>query len=357
MARRLLILEAAALGFAMLFVSCGQPGAPQPPSLELPRAVDDLAATRKADRVTLRWTPPNRFTDGRIIRREGPTRICRAAGQSPVATCSLVGTIQAPQEIPKGKREPRAPQEYTDLLPPSLLQQAPTGDVMYSIEVLNRQGRSVGLSNQVAISTAPALPPPAQLAAHVGEDGITLAWQPVNASQVPGVAFVYQVSRRGETGDFAAIGTVPIEQSKYLDQTFEWEKKFEYRVAVITQSARDKRTLVEGNDSEIVNVFARDVFPPAQPREVQAVFSGPGQQRFIDVSWAPNLEPDLAGYNIYRGEEGASAAKLNTQLVTSPSFRDEHVDPGKTYIYSVSAVDLRGNESPRSADASERVPE
>jgi hypothetical protein len=274
-----------------------------------------------------------------------------------VATCTVVGTIQAPPDIPKAKSRTRTSQEYTDLLPPSLLQQSPTGTVMYAVEVLNHHGRSVGLSTQIPISTAPALNAPAQVAAHVGENGITLSWQPVSAPQVSGLTFAYQISRRGETGDFAEIGTAPIDQSQYLDQTFEWEKKFDYRIAVITESARDKHTFVEGDDSSIVNVFARDVFPPAEPRELQAVFSGPGQQRFIDLSWAPNLEPDLAGYNVYRREEGTAAVKVNAQLVTAPSFRDEHVEPGKTYLYSVSAVDLRGNEGPRSSDASEHVPQ
>jgi len=32
------------------------------------------------------------------------------------------------------------------------------------------------------------------------------------------------------------------------------------------------------------------------------------------------------------------------------------VDAGKTYFYSVSSVDQRGNESARSDEASERVP-
>jgi len=38
------------------------------------------------------------------------------------------------------------------------------------------------------------------------------------------------------------------------------------------------------------------------------------------------------------------------------SYRDENVEAGKTYFYTVSAVDLRGNESPRSAEAHETVP-
>jgi len=59
---------------------------------------------------------------------------------------------------------------------------------------------------------------------------------------------------------------------------------------------------------------------------------------------------------VYRQEEGGAAVKLNAQLVTAPAFRDEHVSAGKKYVYSISAVDVRGNESPQSGEASESVP-
>jgi len=38
------------------------------------------------------------------------------------------------------------------------------------------------------------------------------------------------------------------------------------------------------------------------------------------------------------------------------AFRDAQVVSGKTYFYSVSAVDTRQKESARSEEASERVP-
>jgi fibronectin type 3 domain-containing protein len=47
---------------------------------------------------------------------------------------------------------------------------------------------------------------------------------------------------------------------------------------------------------------------------------------------------------------------VNSELVKAPSYRDSDVASGKTYTYSVSAVDLRGNESHRSEEASEPVP-
>jgi predicted phage tail protein len=222
--------------------------------------------------------------------------------------------------------------------------------------VLNRNGRGVGISNQVQVSTAPALASPANLSTSLSDAGVTLTWKAANVQSVPGVSFVYRISRRGETGDFVAIATVPVDQPSYTDQGTEWEKKSEYRIAALTQTADGKQTLVEGDDSSAVSILAHDVFPPKPPTELQAVFSGPGQQAFIDLSWTPNVEPDLAGYNVYRHEEGAEAVRVNPSLVTSPSFRDQQIAAGKQYFYSITAVDARGNESAKSAETSETVP-
>ncbi len=345
----------AGLGALLLLASCGQPGSPIPPSLELPRAVDDLSASRKGDHVTLHWTPPNHFTDGRIIRRVGPTQICRSAGTTQAVICSVAGTLPAPPDVPKKKKVERVAVEYEDTLPRSLSQGSPTGFVTYGVEVLNRNGRGVGISNQVQISTAPALAPPSKLSTSLSDAGVTLTWQSVDVPSVPGISFVYRISRRGETGDFVTVATVPVEQSSYTDSGMEWEKKSEYRIAAVTQAADGKPTLVEGDDSPAVNIFAHDVFPPKAPTDLQAVFSGPGQQVFIDLSWTANVEADLAGYNVYRHEEGGEPVRVNPSLVTSPSYRDQQSAAGKRYFYSITAVDARGNESAKSAETSEAV--
>lgn len=48
--------------------------------------------------------------------------------------------------------------------------------------------------------------------------------------------------------------------------------------------------------------------------------------------------------------------RVNSELAKSPAYRDMAVESGKTYTYSVSAVDARGNESGRSEETSEAVP-
>jgi fibronectin type 3 domain-containing protein len=123
------------------------------------------------------------------------------------------------------------------------------------------------------------------------------------------------------------------------------------------QQSQGTTQQVEGDESHAVTVVAQDVFPPATPTGLQAVSSGPGQKRFIDLVWAPDTDADIAGYNVYRSEDGGEAKKLNPTPIKSPAFRDNDVMAGDEYRYAVSAVDVRGNESPRSEQAAEKLTE
>ncbi len=92
------------------------------------------------------------------------------------------------------------------------------------------------------------------------------------------------------------------------------------------------------------------------------MFSGAvaGQPPAIDLTWTPDVDRDLAGYFVFRRlqqEPTSNAVKLNAQPVKAPAYHDTAIAPGNTYVYSVSAVDERGNESQRSEEASEQVPQ
>ncbi len=73
-------------------------------------------------------------------------------------------------------------------------------------------------------------------------------------------------------------------------------------------------------DTPVVPVFAHDIFPPAVPTGLQAVFSGVGQAPFVDLVWSPDTEADLAGYNIFRHEEWSQPVKLNSDPVKAPAL-------------------------------------
>jgi hypothetical protein len=238
----------------------------------------------------------------------------------------------------------------------------------YTVEVTNHLGRSAGVSNRVVVPLVITPPAPANVQAKLVPEGIGITWSqpwpPVRPSQLS-AQYAWRIKRLLKEAGSAADKPVVVAQLgtgnqgiAFVDTSIEWEKQYEYWVTPVTlwQAASGEKGEVEGDDSPAISITARDVFPPAAPTAVQAVFSGSPQNLFIDLTWSPNAEADLAGYNVYRHTEGGQPQKINNALIKSPAFRDSAVSSGTRYFYSISAVDLRGNESKQSEETSERVP-
>jgi len=87
------------------------------------------------------------------------------------------------------------------------------------------------------------------------------------------------------------------------------------------------------------------------------LFSGYLQAEEIALTWDPNSEPDLVGYNVYRSPtSGSGYVRLNPDLVSTPWFTDETAKLGLTYYYVATAVNSIGIESPHSNEANAAVP-
>ena len=348
----LVVLALAAL------VACGIPGAPQPPSLELPRPVRDLQAVRKGNSVTLTWTTPRETTDRRRIKHLGVTRICRAADVVAPAECVQTAGTLPPEHTPPGN-----PAGFRDELPRQLQETHALGVASYAVEVENARGHSAGLSNRVMVPLALTPPPPSQISARVTAEGVQISASGEQGLVPPGLTSSYHLYRRiAGAGNEIDLGTGAETQSGgsfsavFLDRSAEWEKTYFYKIAAVTlETVQGREQRFAGDDSSEAEVFVHDIFPPAVPTSLQAVSAGTAQQPFIDLSWAPDTEPDLAGYNVYRHQEGAVPVKINSEVVTAPTYRDTAVQAGHRYGYSVSAVDVRGNESGKSEEASETV--
>jgi hypothetical protein len=366
-------------------IACGTPGAPLPPALELAKPVTDLRAIRKGDKVFLAWTVPARTTDHQAIRHPGQTRVCRSL-KIEIGDCKTPVAEIAYQQFPvphfdwkKGAPAPKIQASYTDTLSPELQTEDPTAEVTYAVSVLNDSGRGAGLSNLVQVPSAPSLSPPEHFGAEVRRDGVLLSWTCSSGMPMvnPQIGYRLRIYRRESavpdsglpesrlphsptraTTKVADANFMDCSQPQFLDQTFEWEKRYEYFAAVVTVVASPGKpeVEVEGDDALSGPVLAHDIFPPAVPTGLQAVFSGVGQSPFIDLVWSPDTEADLAGYNVFRREEGGQPAKLNPEPVKTPAYRDSSVQPGKRYFYAVSAIDERNNQSAPSEEASEQVP-
>ena len=82
------------------------------------------------------------------------------------------------------------------------------------------------------------------------------------------------------------------------------------------------------------------------------------EARAIDLSWAPNTQRDIAGYIVYRRDTASAAppGRISPPNQAALLPRPNPL-PGHRYAYSVSAIDLDGNESPRSAETEESLPQ
>lgn len=80
----------------------------------------------------------------------------------------------------------------------------------------------------------------------------------------------------------------------------------------------------------------------------------PSQGSMVVVcTWTPSIEPDLAGYHVYRSLNGLPPWNRVTldRTRSVAYYRDSGLAPSVQYFYYVTAVDSSGNESPASAIA------
>ena len=90
---------------------------------------------------------------------------------------------------------------------------------------------------------------------------------------------------------------------------------------------------------------------PNQP----IAFGGTGFEDRIILSWSPNKEWDLSGYNLHRSTiPNFSPDNRNLLSIISETdsvYVDSLISPGTLYYYTINAYDLSGNESSFSPQA------
>jgi hypothetical protein len=90
----------------------------------------------------------------------------------------------------------------------------------------------------------------------------------------------------------------------------------------------------------------QDTAPPAPPVGIAIQRRDAG----VKLTWAPNMESDLAGYNIWVYDPSPNTVqayvKLNTGLVTDSQYSSSKLPDGRANQYfRLTAVDEYGNES------------
>ena len=135
------------------------------------------------------------------------------------------------------------------------------------------------------------------------------------------------------------------QEPRYADTEFEFGSAYSYEVRAVF---KESTTTAESESSPPYQVIARDTFPPTRPSSLTALYTTGA----VELVWTANTEKDLAGYYVYRRENGGRSERLNKDLLRTPILRDASVEQGRVYIYQVTAVDLSKNESPPSEEVS-----
>lgn len=136
---------------------------------------------------------------------------------------------------------------------------------------------------------------------------------------------------------FDRVTETSISDNGIADQGFIEGSKYQY----VLYSASHAYNF---SDTLSITVEIPIITPPDPPSHLTAI-SDNGHR--INLSWNPSMSRNLAGYILYRKQPGEESFRqwaeiaLNTRL-----FRDEKdLMHGEEYIYSMTAIDIAGNES------------
>lgn len=342
------LLSFVAAGATWLLLACAAQGPLRPPRVERPERVKDLAVAQVGQRLEISFTLPAQATDGERLSKPVEIQIFRAAtpsSQKPPKTPPTLNpwTALLPDDLTRYTRGEKT--EYTDRLSDQEFSQSLDTIFTFAIRAFTRgfRGRPVEseLSNIAPVAVLDVSGPPANLQPHTTENAIELSWSIPSLSLTgrPVTTLAgYRVYRSAmeNPGSFRTLGE--IQSPPFRDLSFRFGHKYTYKVRAVF---KEGDWTADSEDSLPVPVTPLDIFPPAPPRGLSAVYTA----QAVEVIWTANTEPDLAGYNLYRQEDSGTPHRINKELLPTPIYHDTSVEPGRKYSYRATAVDLANNES------------
>jgi hypothetical protein len=357
------LLVCCILPSAVCLLGCGKRRPPLPPIERVQQRTELLSGIQRGNQVILSWPGIQRnAADESVqsIRRidvyrlaENPRAPLALTEEAFAARSTLIGSVTYDQI-----RNSPDVLTYTDTLE---LAGAPAR-LRYAIRYVNASGQRAAFSNFLLLEPAARIAQPPTIIAtgnEVGEDAITISWQPPAANidgSTPVNLLGYNIYRvdQAQTEIREPINSALVSGTQYSDKNFKFGESYRYVVRAVSLGTEGAQ--VESLNSNAISVSPLDTFKPSAPSSI-TVAAAPGR---LSVFFPANPEADIAGYNIYRSTDPdlpkTQWNKLNAELLTRTTFQDERVEAGKRYYYYLTAVDQAGNVSAPSEVVSETVP-
>ena len=138
-----------------------------------------------------------------------------------------------------------------------------------------------------------------------------------------------------------------IVNNSFRDDSLQPNTEYKYTITAIDASDNESSqvTVTEKtrrNGSKTYSSTSFDDTPPETPRNLRAVVVSDSR---VDLKWTGDKnEPVLIRYNIFRDD-------ILIDTIVKTFYRDIELSPNTIYTYSVSALDISENESPKSFKA------
>ncbi len=302
--------------------------------------------------VASRWNgvPPQPTTAGsiRALRTgdvtappvPGGTTAVRRGEQTTIGWAAVSATDLAGYHVYRGITA-SGPWERLTAHPASGTELADSGyetGSFYAVTSVDELGNESGRSTPVQPTdstdeTSPTVP--GGLAAEPGENRVDLTWDPVAD---PDLAF-YRVAMAGTPdGPWVPVTdgqvTAPASTVTGLSNgTTYW-----FSVTSVDEDGN------ESARSELVSAVPVDRTAPPVP----AAPTGTSGDQRVELAWDAVTADDLAGYRVYQSDSAAGPWSQLGNLVTGTTRSVTGLTNESTYHFSVSSVDVEGNESARS---------
>lgn len=340
-------------------LSCGKRKPPQPPIEKVVQRTE-ITGTQQGNVIVLSWVLPAQNADIGSILNLSRADVYRLAEplNSPLslseeefaARSTLISSVPiSDSDFQKSELN------FTDTLEFG----GRNVRLRYAIRFVNASGQKAAFSNFLLIEpTAKVAGSPVSLGGKVLEESIELDWtspaENVDGSKPANIIGfnVYRID--GEVSAAKILNKNPVSGNNFTDRTFSFGTDYRYFVRTVSLGSNSQP--FESLNSTTITIKPRDIFPPSAPNSI-TIAAAPN---YLSLFFAVNSEKDVVGYQIYRSndpQQPFSKWKLLTNnLLTTNTFQDTNVEPGKTYYYYLTAIDRSGNVSDKSVVVFETTP-